>query len=515
MHRNTLIQRYIVTLFASVMRSGINFTTAILLARFLGPMDYGRMAFMVASLLAFKQLFDVASSSAFFTFMSQKQRSQKFIKFYWCWVALQASISILLVRWLVPEEMLSLVWGNEPRALILLALLATFMQNTVWADVTQMAEAQRETLKIQILTVLLVLVNLLVVCGLWWFNEIAIPLIFLAIVVEWGFASSIAFNLYKPYSKNFSEGHVAEDSYSAIFKKFIVFCLPLIPYVWVCFFHDLADRLMLQKWGGTIEQAFYAVAQQFSAVVLLLTSTMLRILWKEVAEASQQKNSTAVKAIYHRVTKLSFFMGSFLAGAFIPWSGEIVRLLLGAEYLGGTLALTIMFLYPIHQSLGQINGTMLYATGRSRLQSVLGIFYMVFGSIVTYFLLAPADALIPGLSMGSQGLAWKMVCVQVVAVNITSWFISREFGWKFEYRFQIKSLFSCICMSWVCQVIVESALGGIFPLAVTFAITIALYGIAISALVFRYPEMIGVKRFEIVQVAKVLVSIFDKRFSRH
>ena len=166
--RNISIQnRFLITFFASFIRSAISFATGMLLARWLGPDDYGRMAFLLASFLAFKQFIDLSSSSAFYTFISEKQRSKKFITYFWYWVLIQFFLSISIVYIILPDDILSLLWKDESKNIVLLALIATFMQNSVWQIANQIAEAQRETYKIQVTSVLLSIVHISVITLLW------------------------------------------------------------------------------------------------------------------------------------------------------------------------------------------------------------------------------------------------------------------------------------------------------------------------------------------------------------
>ena len=46
-------KRYVVSLSTNIIRSGISFSTSLLLARWLGPEDFGRMAFLLATFMAF------------------------------------------------------------------------------------------------------------------------------------------------------------------------------------------------------------------------------------------------------------------------------------------------------------------------------------------------------------------------------------------------------------------------------------------------------------------------------
>ena len=67
--------RFAFTLGANFFRAGLNFTTGMLLARWLEPTRYGNMAFLLGTFLGVRQLLDLGSSSAFFTFLSQRPRT--------------------------------------------------------------------------------------------------------------------------------------------------------------------------------------------------------------------------------------------------------------------------------------------------------------------------------------------------------------------------------------------------------------------------------------------------------
>jgi len=85
-----------------------------------------------------------------------------------------------------------------------------------------------------------------------------------------------------------------------------------------------------------------------------------------------------------KVSRVLFFVGAVVAGGLIPWSEEVISVMLGDAYIAGTVTLMIMFLYPVHQSMGQIGGTMLYATEKTRVQVVLGLSFMAASIVVVY-----------------------------------------------------------------------------------------------------------------------------------
>jgi len=87
--------------------------------------------------------------------------------------------------------------------------------------------------------------------------------------------------------------------------------------------------------------------------------------------------------------------------------------------------------------MGQITSIMLTSTGRTKLASVVGIVFMAVSMPASYFLLAPATAVVPGLGLGALGLAVKMVGCQLLGANLTAFFVARYLGVAFNWSYQI------------------------------------------------------------------------------
>jgi O-antigen/teichoic acid export membrane protein len=160
----------------------------------------------------------------------------------------------------------------------------------------------------------------------------------------------------------------------------------------------------------------------------LATISILRIFWKEIAEAHHQGNMDKMQRLYQKTTRILYFIGAFIAGALIPWSAEILDITVGDEYIDGKITFMIMLVYPVHQSMGQIGGAVLFATEKVKLQTIIGSVFMITSILVAYFVLAPSDAVIPGFNLASEGLAWKMVVLQFIQVNILAYVIARVFN---------------------------------------------------------------------------------------
>ena len=196
------------TLIGNLFRAIISFVTSTFIARELAPENYGRYIFLIGTFIALKQILDFSSSSAFFTFISQKKRSLKFIKIYWAYVVLQLLLPLFIIALVMPSSLINTIWKDESKILIILALIAVFFQSTVWPITVQMAESIRKTYYVQIINVLLVFLHFLTVIFLWIFDLLALPFLFLVIIIEWIIGVLFLINIYK---KNYNEP-ITEDS---------------------------------------------------------------------------------------------------------------------------------------------------------------------------------------------------------------------------------------------------------------------------------------------------------------
>lgn len=497
---SSIRSRFVFTIGANLFRSLLSFTTGMLLARWLGPESYGNMAFLLGSFLAIGQMLDMGSSSAFFTFLSQKPQSKRFVRSFLMWLIIQFAIPLVVVGLLFPSQWIALVWHGESRGLVLLAFSAAFMQNSVWPVIQQAGESNRQTQWVQGAGVVVMGVHLLAVMLLWHFGLLGLYAVFLAIAIEYLLAALVTHSRYR-YSFD-GENATSNDELKTTFRKYLNYCLPLIPFSLISFGYLFADRWLLQKYGGGIEQAHYSVGSQFGSIALIATASILRIFWKEVAEAHHKGDHVRAGQLYQKVSRLLFFVGAAIAGFLIPWAGELLRMILGTSYAGGATTLAIMFAYPVYQSMGQIGGTMLYATERISVQVMVGSVSMLVGMLVTYLVLAPRDAAVPGLGLGAEGLAIKTVGMAFISVNICAYIIARIWNWPFDWIYQPISFLGCLGLAWVTKATVTGLLGHNVNLLLSVGLAGIGYIFLVTLFVFAMPSIAGLGRCQLIHDAR-------------
>tara|TARA_B110001450_G_scaffold256385_1_gene286666 strand:+ start:3765 stop:5282 length:1518 start_codon:yes stop_codon:yes gene_type:complete len=478
---DSVSKRFSISLVFNILRGVLTLTTSIVLARSLGPDDFGRMAFLLASFTAFKSVMDMYSSHAFFTFLSKETRSRNFVSIYWCWMAFQLIFSLILVSLLLPSSFVANIWHNENRLLVILALSATFFQQSAWQVACQMAEANRSTIAMQKLGFCIVLSHLLFILFLNYFDQLTLTIIFIGVTIEWGIGTYFAASMYQASGDK-------NDSLSSVLGEFWVYCKPLIPLAWLAFLYEFLDRWMLQLWGGSKEQAYYAVASNFMVIILLATTSVIRVFWKESAEDYHQGNMDKMYRLYQKTTRLLYFIGAFLAGSCIPWSSEILAIAVGDEYVDGNITFMLMLLFPVHQSLGHVSGVVLFATEKSKVQTILGSGFMIISMFVAYYVLAPSDAVIPGLSLGSEGLAWKMLVMQFIQVNVVGYVVARIFNWKYKWVYQFYILGGAIFIGYSSKFLMSLFIPSLY---ISFVLCFMFYFLIVALLLYMFPSQIS------------------------
>jgi len=496
MDRNSIKVRFLSTFITNILRLGILFITGIIIARTLGPSEYGNFNFLLGSFTSLVTLVDMASSSAFYTFISQRKRGKIFFIYYANWVIAQLFI-LLIFTLTVPNSFKQKIWLGQSSELLILALFATFSINLIWRLAGQIGESIRDTVGVQIRNLTLAVAYLLCVVGLAGFDMMNIKKIFIVNIILYLFLSYLYFRRMCRIGIVTNEMH---EDFKAIYGEYKRFCLPLVAYTIIGFIYSFADYWMLQKYGGSVQQGYYSIGYRFAFLSLIATTSILQIFWKEIAEAYSTGNSDKVRILYKRVSRGLYFAGAVISCVLIPFSKEILSLLLGAQYQAAWLPLGLMFLYPIHQSMGQITGTMLFATEKTKVKSIIGIFFMISSIVMAYFMLAPEDAIIPGLNMGAVGLALKMLICQFIEVNLMAFFVSRYVNLAFDWSHQLYVLLILLSLGFFCKFFVERGLSLFYSgehVIFTMFGSGFLYLISVATLVRFSPSIAGFNKDQV------------------
>ncbi len=485
--------RFTASLLINVGRAGMSFVAGIVVARALGPLDYGTMTFLIGSFTAISTLMDMGSANAFFTFISQRPRDRRFVVGYLAWQALQFTVVFGLVAVLLPQRWIDTLWVGHPRSLVAAALVAFALQQQVWQTFNQIGFSLRETY-VQLTGFVVVACHFALAVLGWWLGLLDVWTVLVLVSVEYFVAITF---VWVRLSHRFPDTGRRVDAAKMV-REYWAYCSPIIVYCWFGFFYTFADNWMLQRFGGGRQQGYYAVATQFSTISMFATVSMLQIFWKEVAEAHAKGDTLLVERLFKRVSRLLYAVAAAVAGFLIPWSSDLVRLTLGPNYAAGVPILQVMLLYPLHQTMGQVSSTMFFATAQTKVQVRIGIVSSMLTIPLSYFVLAPADGVVPGLGLGGFGSALKLVATTIITVNAISWWFCRLHGWKFDWAYQLQAPVAA-AVAGLLSYGVGRAVIWEAPSAVFAGIAVALvcYLASVAALVWRFPDVVGITRADL------------------
>lgn len=499
LHSTSLRLRLVVSVGANILRALLGFAAGLLIARGLNPAGYGDLMFLLGSFVAIRSLLDMGSSSAFYTFLSRRPRGLGFYGLYFAWMAIQFCLTLMLVMLVIPEELFQKIWLGTDRSLVMLAFMAAFLQQQLWPMMGQIGESMRKTVKVQLMNLAVALVYLVAVLVLLSNAWMTIERVLWLLVAQYAIAVLISRWVLWDRSSGVPQ---EEESIPQMLGEYWNYCKPLAALALISFAYDFADKWMLQRFGGAAEQGYFQIASQFAAVSLLATTSVLTVFWKEIAEAWAAQDHSRMERLYKRSSRSLVMLGAVLTGALIPWAEHIVRIALGESYAVAWPVLAIMLLYPIHQSLGQIGGTMLLATGHTRKYMMVSMGMMMLSIPVSYLVLAPSNS--PGLSgweMGAEGMAWKMVVLGMVSANLQAWVVARHSGWRFDWGYQVVGLPVMISLGFAVKWMVELAWGPTYSNPAELIGSVLMTGIIYSGLVavtlIQMPWLAGFERQEV------------------
>jgi len=419
---DSILKRFGATLATNLVGAAVSFAASLLVARTLGPKAFGDYSFLLASFAALNTWFDLGTPTAFYTFLSKGRDARAHIRFYGLWIAARL-ILVGAALALLPDRWLAGAWLGQPRTLVAAAWAAFFASVVGRLFLVQIAESARRTVFVQTALAVLSLSHLALVIGLRLSGALSLPALYGLLVAEYvGLGLWFALRFDPDWLGPREPG----PDPAALVRRYARYCAPLAGYAVLGFAADFADRWLLQRFGGSAQQGYFALGQQFSAIALLGTTSILNIFWKELASAEAAADRARTRELYGRSSRALFF-AAVAGGAFLaPHARALLTLTAGPRFADAWPTLALMLTYPSFQSLGQLNGAFFFATEDTRTHVTISSIGLLAGIPLSWLVLAPRDAVVPGLALGSAGLAARSWLTQALAVTIQSAVVSRK-----------------------------------------------------------------------------------------
>ncbi len=490
----SVAKRFVFSAGNSFVRLFIGSFLGFLIARQLGPSDFGDYSFLLAVMTSFVAFIDLKYSQAFFTFSSSGAANSHNFKILVIWYALQLAV-VLLILFLAGSLVKEKIFKVSDEGIILLAFLAVFIQQRIWNGVAYLFELIRETYTYQLVFSTILLVHAILVIVLIIRGDLGISSIFISIIISW--SAGILFVLSKSNCRKNILVCLNQNEYST-FGEYGKYCAPLLPFAILIMINDIVDRSVIQFMGGSIEQGYYSLSKQISLLALVATTSILNTLWRELSYHYSNNNFRQFKELIKNTVLVLYCLAALTSCGIIPWSKEILNYCFGDQYIGASGTFSIMLLYPIHQVLGQISGIILLSISRTKIQmysALLCVFLNLSGVAIIYFM----D------STGSQTsflYAIKMTVIQVITVNALLLYILKRLDIVVIGVSQLLIPGMLLLLSFSIKFVVV----GMIDAPITLVISCLLYLGIFIFVAFRWPVLLGMDVNIIARGYNLLVS---------
>jgi O-antigen/teichoic acid export membrane protein len=510
MATDSLKKRYFAKLSANFVGFAISLVTEAVVPRGLGPRAYGDFSFLSNFFTQIVGFLDMGTATCFYTKLSQRQQDFGLVSFYLSLTGLICFLIFVIVAFVHVTGIYPKILPDQHIFYIYLAaasvILAWFVQT-----LNNMADAYGVTVSTEIARIIQKGLGVALVVALFLTGQLNLTHFFyyqyfISIFIAFAFAwimqrndHSLLRSWLLPWNK-----------IKAYIKEFYGYSRPFFIVALAGLIISFLDRWMLQIFGGSLEQGFYALSYKIGAVCFLFTGAMTQLIMREFAIFFDKKDIHGMARLFRRYVPMLYAISAYFACFIAVQSSEVTYIMGGANFAQANLAVMVMAIYPIHQTYGQLSTAVFLATGQTGLYCTIAIVFTLIGLPLTYFLIAPTD--IMGLNAGASGLAIKMVVIQFIGVNVQLYFNARLLGLNFWRYFghQVVSIGALVTLAVLTGLIIDTFIKIKDSILISFIINGILYSILVAGLLVVFPIVFGLNRNDLNRLKQ---TVFQKVFS--
>ena len=502
---DSLSKRYSFKFITNLLSVFISSVITVIIPRYLGPSVYGNFMFLNDH---FKKIFGflaLGTPMGFFVKISKRKNEIALLRFYLYFLFLILVVATAFLSGVYFFNLDSAIYLRIESKFIILSFIYSYLLFLI-NIFRQINDAYGFTVSSEKYFALHRLISLIIIVLLIYLNSLNLFVYFLQLIFV---SSGLLFFWFvylnnqniKPFSKKYFIDKLLAKKYAF---ELYVYSHPLFVKGIIVLIVGLAERWLLQYFGGSEQQGFYSFAFAISSIVILFTTSISPIFTTDFSVAWHNGDYDKMRKLFNTLVPSLFFLTAFCS-FFIASNGtDIVNLIGGKSFEGGGFSLVIMALYPIHQTYGQLCGAVLYSSGKTNIIRNISIPFQILGLILVLFFLATDD--LGGLNLGSLGLVYKMIFIQIIVVNIYLWYSVKILSLSFfKYLFfQILGI-SILCIlsfssSFIFKNLTDKLLINLFLSGISYTFVVLL-------LIYFFPSLINLNKSELKNIVYKILKI--------
>ncbi|MBM3591025.1 MAG: hypothetical protein FJX30_06645, partial [Alphaproteobacteria bacterium] len=435
MENDSFIRRYKYKVVSKIITTPILMIMQAIIPRGLGPESYGQFTFLTNLFQQVFGFFDSGTSIGFYTKLSQNQKDRTIIRFYFILIFFLSLIVSVSTAAVYLFDVSALIFPGQKTLFVFLAIIYTIL---IWISesVYKIVDAYGLTVKGELILVIQKGGALLILSLIYFFGLINLftffiynLLITLSLIFLWIFILS---------HNGVHLSNIPSLSFIELRQKlhfFWNYSSPLLVYSFVGMIVGVFDYWLLTKVSGSVQQGYFGLAFKLSSISFLFTAAMTQLITREFSIAHFEGDKKRIAKLYNNFVPRLYTIVAILAIFFVSHAETFTYLFGGDSFKGAALPIALMFLYPIHQTYGQLSGSLFFATGKTRQYRNIGICVMPISILLTWFLIG--SNLYLGLGLGAIGLALKTLLLQFITVNVQVFYNLKYLAlsfWKYLFH---------------------------------------------------------------------------------
>jgi len=498
MIKNFFFKHYKYKVLTNFIKIPISFILQSIIPRLLGPVSYGNYEFLNDLSNRIISFFESGNLMAFISKFNQNINNKKIIKYYSILYFIISLIYISIVSALIYFGYSQKIWVNQDSYLIILSVLLGILIN-LSSFIIRLIDSYHLTVEGEKMRIFqLLLSTIFIVIIYLFFSRISIYIFyFIQIII---FISLIFGGLFIIRKTNFFESfkiNLRKIDFYYHNKYFFKYSHPIITFSLITLIIGFLERWMLQSFGGSLETGYFAISFKVGALIFIFTSAAIELLNREFSFLYGKRKIIELSNLFIQNFKVLYLLASFLSVLVLYNTELIIKIIGGDEFRAAGSVLQILCLYPIHQTIGQLNGTLFYSTNRTNQYRNVGVISMICFFPLSFILLAPNTY--GGFNLGAVGLISYMIIYQLFSTNINLYYNCKFLKIKYLklFVYQITILFGIILLAFftnlfVSEIIIHNSFTYLFLKAFLSTLIICIF---VFVLIYKYPSLFGINNF--------------------
>jgi len=399
--------RYFIKLIATVINALFNAFILFLVPKSIGPESFGIYNYILNIFNQIIGVLDGGTSTAFYTKLSQRNEEKKLISFYIIFSLLIFLILFIFIIFLLLTNNVDYIFMSENITYIIKIFFISFLLWFARVHIKTM-DAYAFTIYSETIKILYVFISLVLLISIDYLYQITLN-VFLNFLIF----NTLLYNIILVIATKLKikwEFHLKYSDIKIYIKEFFIYTHPLLMTMIIGSSVTILDFWMLQKYAGSQEQGYYALSFQIASMSFVLISAMTPIITREFAKSYQANKLRRMSLLFKKYIPFFYMLSSFFSIFVLYYASFFVDFFGGDEYSSAILILSIISLYPMHQTYGQLSGAIFFSINKTKEYRNISIFFILLGVFVSILLIYFLD-------LGAIGLALKIIIIQILAVN--------------------------------------------------------------------------------------------------